>query len=193
MTKKFLAAAALSIFAALGISTYAQDTAGQVFITGEELVYNADAGTITIFAPGNLLPFNYVDENGEIANIWFNGDEFIGGWGDTPAGEDIEATGALVVEQVIDGDLVSALVPLNLSGADAVRTTVNQRGVISQVTFNVGELELPKDVLDEAATDFMLIVDYTPDFAEAILPAIEAWVDANRVTTSRPCNPRTLC
>lgn len=197
MLKRLFALCTLSLAVAIGGSTFAQEIpVSQMFIAGAELSYDADAGTVTISDVNGILPFNALQEDGTTTTVWFNADEFLGGWGSTEAGAALATTGTFVVEKVITtgnvNELVSVVFPVTL--ADVVAVFADEGGVT--VTFNVGVDELSKEaeeLLAEPAADFMLVVDYTPEFAEGILPAIQNWIDAGRVTTSRPCSPRTLC
>jgi hypothetical protein len=166
---------------------------GTLSVSGDSVELDVDAGTLTINGLNNVLALNYSvgDETFDSymdANYWANGWKF---------SEGLTANAILEVESLITSDRGETF--LEVFNVSLVLSNPQYDDVTDRIIFDVTVRDVipTVDEKSELVSDnlalFMLFIDYSPEYNEALQAGIAAFEDSARPTTSRRCNPRRAC
>jgi hypothetical protein len=189
--------------AALLLPTLAQETSGSVFVTGGVLTVEDES--LTIEGLSNALPA-FVLVDGAPVPSYMATDLFANGWASV---DGLTATAQLQLETgATADDFQYVTVPVTLSAPqydnggsmndasdDVLTFTVTYDLDAAMATAGDGS-EATMGVNIEALQDskaFSLVIDYSGDFVTQLQAGIEDYASGGRLTTSRPCNPRSAC
>jgi hypothetical protein len=166
---------------------------GTLSVSGDSVELDVDAGTLTINGLNNSLALNYIvgDETFNSymdANYWANGWKF---------SEGLTANAILEVESLITSDSGDTF--LEVFNVSLVLSNPQYDDVTDRIIFDVvvSDVVPTIDEKSELVSDnlalFMLFIEYSPEYNEALQAGITAYEDSARPTTSRRCNPRRAC
>jgi hypothetical protein len=188
---------------ALLLPTLAQETSGTIFVTGGILTVEDES--LTIESLSNALPA-FVLVDGVPVSSYVSTDLFANGWASV---DGLTATGTLQLETGSTADEFQFFnVPVTLSAPEydngGSLEDASDDVLTFTVTYDLDAATASAGDGSEATTDvnvgdlqdsraFALVIDYSGDFATQLQTGIENYASGGRLTTSRPCSPRSAC